>query len=80
MSYSTKIPRLKLNVSRILDKAEALPETLTYESNNEGTAYVAGKEEILVFTSRKGYLRLRIEEARQMMVEIGNIIEDMERW
>lgn len=59
---TTTIPSVVLNVNQILHKADAIDDTLTYESEQKGFAYVVNKDELLILSTSSGYLRMTYEE------------------
>lgn len=75
-----KIPQIKLNVPYLLERSERIKETLTYDSMISRAGYAVRKDEMIIFTKDKGYLRLTKNEVRIVAEELLNISEDMERW
>ena len=75
-----EIPIMKLHVSALLSRAERSLGLYTYPSDNPCAGYVTDGREILVLTTRKGYLRMKDEEATTLIEELQNIIEDNERF
>ena len=76
---TTTIPSVVLNVNQILHKADAIDDTLTYESVKKGFAYVANKEEFLILSASNGYLRMTYEELGEVRKEITGILEEVDR-
>ena len=76
---TTTIPSIALNVNQILHKADAIDDTLTYESEQKGFAYVANKEEFLILSASSGYLRMTYEELETIRKEITGILEEVDR-
>ena len=74
-----RIPRISLALERIMTTAETYNDLVTYDSDIRGAGYVADDEEVLVITTRHGYLRLRQEEVPKLASEILYIAEEIER-
>ena len=78
-----KIPRLSLRLNALLDKAECFEGLYTYTSDLEHTAFITDGEDILIITSKSGYLRLpgyqvdKLAEER-LDVKFGKINVDEE--
>lgn len=76
---TTTIPNINLNVNQILHKADAIDDTLTYESEQKGFAYVVNKDELLILSTSSGYLRMTYEELEVIRKEITGILEEVDR-
>lgn len=76
---TTTIPSVVLNVNQILHKADAIDDTLTYESEQKGFAYVVNKDELLILSTSSGYLRMTYEELETIRKEITGILEEVDR-
>lgn len=76
---TTTIPSINLNVNQILHKADAIDDTLTYESEQKGFAYVVNKDELLILSTSSGYLRMTYEELEEVRKEIAGILEEVDR-
>lgn len=76
---TTTIPSVVLNVNQILHKADAIDDTLTYESEQKGFAYVVNKDELLILSTSSGYLRMTYEELEEVRKEIAGILEEVDR-
>ena len=76
---TTTIPSVVLNVNQILHKADAIDDTLTYESVKKGFAYVVNKDELLILSTSSGYLRMTYEELETIRKEITGILEEVDR-
>ena len=76
---TTTIPSINLNVNQILHKADAIDDTLTYESERQGIAYIANCDEFLIISSGKGFLRLNYNELKTVQSEINGILEEVDR-
>lgn len=76
---TTTIPSINLNVNQILHKADAIDDTLTYESEQKGFAYVVNKDELLILSTSSGYLRMTYEELETIRKEITGILEEVDR-
>lgn len=76
---TTTIPNINLNVNQILHKADAIDDTLTYESEQKGFAYVVNKYELLILSTSSGYLRMTYEELETIRKEITGILEEVDR-
>lgn len=76
---TTTIPSVVLNVNQILHKADAIDDTLTYESEQKGFAYVVNKDELLILSASSGYLRMTYEELETIRKEITGILEEVDR-
>lgn len=75
-----KIPRLELNVAYILARADNRRDLFSYPSDIYGAGHVTDGREILVITSCRGYLRLTHKQAKILIDELKNIMEDNERF
>lgn len=73
------IPSVSLDVNRILHKADSIDDTLTYESEQKGFAYVVNKDELLILSTSSGYLRMTYEELEEVRKEITGILEEVDR-
>lgn len=76
---TTTIPSVVLNVNQILHKADAIDDTLIYESEQKGFAYVVNKDELLILSASSGYLRMTYEELETIRKEITGILEEVDR-
>lgn len=76
---TTTIPSINLNVNQILHKADSIDDTLTYESEQKGFAYVVNKDELLILSTSSGYLRMTYEELEEVRKEIAGILEEVDR-
>lgn len=76
---TTTIPSINLNVNQILHKADSIDDTLTYESEQKGFAYVVNKDEFLILSTSSGYLRMTYEELETIRKEIAGILEEVDR-
>lgn len=76
---TTTIPSINLNVNQILHKADSIDDTLTYESEQKGFAYVVNKDELLILSTSSGYLRMTYEELEVIRKEITGILEEVDR-
>lgn len=76
---TTTIPSINLNVNQILHKADSIDDTLTYESEQKGFAYVVNKDELLILSTSSGYLRMTYEELEEVRKEITGILEEVDR-
>lgn len=76
---TTTIPSINLNVNQILHKADSIDDTLTYESEQKGFAYVVNKDEFLILSTSSGYLRMTYEELETIRKEITGILEEVDR-
>lgn len=76
---TTTIPSVALNINQILHKADAIDDTLTYESEQKGFAYVVNKDELLILSTSSGYLRMTYEELETIRKEITGILEEVDR-
>lgn len=76
---TTTIPSINLNVNQILHKADSIDDTLTYESEQKGFAYVVNKDELLILSTSSGYLRMTYEELETIRKEITGILEEVNR-
>ncbi|WP_314922262.1 hypothetical protein [Mogibacterium diversum] len=76
---TTTIPSINLNVNQILHKADSIDDTLTYESEQKGFAYVVNKDELLILSTSSGYLRMTYEELETIRKEITGILEEVDR-
>lgn len=76
---TTTIPSINLNVNQILHKADSIDDTLTYESEQKGFAYVVNKDELLILSTSSGYLRMTYEELETIRKEIAGILEEVDR-
>lgn len=76
---TTTIPNINLNVNQILHKADSIDDTLTYESEQKGFAYVVNKDELLILSTSSGYLRMTYEELEVIRKEITGILEEVDR-
>lgn len=75
-----KIPRLKINLSAVMNSADAQRDLLTYDSKIYGAGYATDKKEILIITGTRGYLRITNEEAEKLINELKYIIENNDRF
>ena len=75
-----KIPNLKLNLFSIMMNAENIKEAKTFDSDISGVGYVATKEEMIVVTTKGGYLRIDKDSIEPMLFEMENVLENMKRW
>lgn len=75
-----KIPRIKINLNAVMNSADSQRELLTYESKIHGTGYVTDQKEILIITDTRGYLRIKNEDAAQLIKELHYIIENNDRF
>ncbi len=75
-----KIPRLSLRLNSLLDKAECFEGLYTYSSDLEHTAFITDGEDILIITSKSGYLRLPGYQVDKLAEELKYIKEDNERF
>lgn len=75
-----KIPKLRLQTSALLDKAEQMTDLITYESEIPKMAYITDGSEILIITGRSGYLRITGEQVGRLTDELLTIKEDNERF
>lgn len=75
-----KIPRLKLETELLLAQADRKNFLYTYSSDLRGVGYVTDGEEILVITTKGGYLRIGTKEMKTMLEELNCVIEDNERF
>lgn len=76
---TTTIPSINLNVNQILHKTDSIDDTLTYESEQKGFAYVVNKDELLILSTSSGYLRMTYEELETIRKEITGILEEVDR-
>ena len=76
----TKIPKIRLQRAALLYKAEQMGDLITYESEIPKTAYITDGSEILIITSRSGYLRIPGEQVCRLAEELKTIKEDNERF
>lgn len=76
---TTTIPSINLNVNQILHKADSIDDTLTYESEQKGFAYVVNKDELLILSTSSGYLRMTYEELETIRKETTGILEEVDR-
>lgn len=75
-----KIPRLRLRIHALLDKAEQMEDLITYESEIPKMAFITDGSEILIITGRSGYLRIPGEQVGRLADELNTIKEDNERF
>lgn len=75
----SSIPTVHLSLPQILMKAEAIEDTLTYESERQGIAYIANCDEFLIISSGKGFLRLNYNDLKTVQSEINGILEEVDR-
>lgn len=76
---TTTIPSINLNVNQILHKADSIDDTLTYESEQKGFAYVVNKDELLILSTSSRYLRMTYEKLEVIRKEITGILEEVDR-
>lgn len=76
MKSASKIPRLRLLIEQIANRAEAQGLTV-YASSLPAAYLIRADEEVLVVTHRKGYLRIKKEHIQPLIEELANIQEDM---
>ena len=77
---NNEIPRLRLQLSALLYKAEQNLDLYTYESIIPRLAYITDGQEILIITGRRGYLRIAGDQIEQLTEELKTIKEDNERF
>ena len=73
-----KIPKLLLNREQIARHAEALG-AMVYASSLPRAYLIRDDEEVIIITQRNGYLRLRKADIENLIDELANIQEDMNR-
>lgn len=76
----TKIPRLKINTSLVLNAADSRNDLTTYASDIRGIGYVTDGSEILVVTGMCGYLRIKNTDIETLISELRWIVENNERF
>lgn len=74
------IPQLHLDVQALIQRADLYKDTLTYSSEIRGTYYAADKQEILILTTQRGYLRIRVEDVDTLIEELEEIAENSRSW
>ena len=78
MMQTNKIPKIKLNREQIARSAEALG-AVVYASSLPGAYLIRDDEEVIIITHSNGYLRLRKANIEDLIEELANIQEDMNR-
>lgn len=71
------ITPVRINVNKILFSADRLKDVLTYESDIKDIGYAASKDELLIVTSSRGYLRVKVEELSNIIPELNEIAESI---
>ena len=79
MKSACQIPRIKLDLQKLLLKADQEPEVLTYESEIPGLAYAANKESVLILTGSSGYLGIYEEDIDTVINELAYIRTEIQR-
>lgn len=79
MKGTGHIPRIKLDLQKLLLKADQDPEVLTYESEIPGLAYAANKESVLILTGSRGYLGIYEDEIDTVIDELRYIRTEIQR-
>lgn len=75
---SNKLPRLTLNTSRIMQKAEHKKELVTFESEIPSTYYVGCPGDgIVVITGNNGYLRINESNIPQLIEELTEYADQL---
>lgn len=73
------LPRLRIDVFKLLAKADNRRDLTTYNSDVKGMGYVATDEDVLVMNGT-GFIRLRKDQLTSVIYELENILEDMTTW
>lgn len=75
---SNKLPRLNLNTSRIMEKAEYKKELVTFESEIPSTYYVGCPGDgVVVITGTNGYLRINESNIPQLIEELTEYADQL---
>ena len=74
-----KIPKMELDTSGILDKADGQRDLVTYPSEMNGIGYVTDGYDALVVTTNGGYLRINAHLIPALIEELEWIAEDIDR-
>lgn len=74
------IPKIKLNVGRIMKRGDDITGLISYESDIRGWGYITDRKEVLVVTAQQGYLRMDQHQLELMLEELRWIYEDNDRF
>lgn len=74
-----KIPKMELDTSGILDRADSQRDLVTYPSEMNGIGYVTDCYDALVVTTKGGYLRISALLIPRLIEELEWIAEDIDR-
>lgn len=69
------LPKFKLNIRALMDKADNAGDCLTYTSVLNGLGYAEDKKRIAILTAGNGYIILPVEDWETIMDEMKWIIE-----
>ena len=72
-----QIQPVEINLENMLLAADRLEDVLTYQSDVKGIGYAASKDELLIITNNRGYLRVGIDAIENIIFEISSIAEDI---
>lgn len=74
-----KIPNIRLDTEQIMRLVDANRDIIGFPSLLPSTGYAIDREEALVITGSRGFLRIKAEDIRTLREELAWIEEEMER-
>ena len=73
------LPRIRLNVTEIMKRADGERDLVTFPSEIKGIGYVTDEVDALIITTNGGYLRIDAEHLPTLTTELVWISEEIER-
>lgn len=74
-----KLPKLRIDIGRLMSHADLKKDLVTYDSDIRGAAYIADDRDILIVSSTRGYYRLRQSDVDKLIEELTWIRNEQER-
>ena len=73
------LPRIRLNVTEIMKRADGERDLVTFPSEIKGIGYITDEIDALIITTNGGYLRIDAKHLATLTSELIWISEEIER-
>ena len=75
----TKLPRLNLDNAKIMRNVDGRKDLIGYPSILTGIDYATDGRDLVIISSRGGYLRINVKVVKKLIAELEWMAEDLER-